>query len=303
MQDRILRLVAQDCILLYRGFAIRQPFVNPVAPQFPLPAECNSAIPQIGKSALRRILSCARRLPCSPARSWGTVKQRNAYPPFRPFTHPADCARPGPASASRACKSGWWPRPCVPTTPAPFGCLCRPPVGGSRSCAQRVRGRALVQPRLGHSGSHGPRQVLRPQVMPPQSRASRSSGHRRRRCLLVRPARQRPGRKHPLPRPISRGGRILPRQRVRQSNPGVTVPHIRFVLAAHPFEVFGQRPDQLFRHHRDPVLSALAVAHDDAPPLKSRSLMRSRSSSLMRKPLPYNIKRNVAKSERSGERV
>ena len=60
VQDRILRLVAQDCILLYRGFAIRKPFVNPVAPKFPLPAECNSAIQQIGKSALRRILSCAR---------------------------------------------------------------------------------------------------------------------------------------------------------------------------------------------------------------------------------------------------
>ncbi len=59
VQDRILRLVAQDCILLYRGFAIRKPFVNPPAPQFPLPAECNSAIQQIGKSALRRILSCA----------------------------------------------------------------------------------------------------------------------------------------------------------------------------------------------------------------------------------------------------
>ena len=34
VQARILRLVAQDCILLYRGFAIRKPFVNSVAPNF-----------------------------------------------------------------------------------------------------------------------------------------------------------------------------------------------------------------------------------------------------------------------------
>ena len=84
MQDRILRLVAQDCILLYRGFSIRKPFVNPPAPQFPLPAECNSAIQQIGKSALRRILSCAPRTEVSaclgPALCTHPFSQR-AHPP------------------------------------------------------------------------------------------------------------------------------------------------------------------------------------------------------------------------------
>ena len=69
-----------------------------------------------------------------------------------PLTHPADCAPPARASASRACKSASSPRPCAPTNPTPCGCHNRSPAdaslkieGTEHSTSNAQRPRFIIQ--------------------------------------------------------------------------------------------------------------------------------------------------------------
>ena len=71
------------------------------------------------------------------------------------------------------------------------------------------------------------------------------------------------GRKHPLPRPLAAGVRVLPGQRPRELDPAGTVPEIGLVLPPDHLDM----PDEIGSHdggqHRHAVAVALAGAHDD----------------------------------------
>src|SRR5437867_7216204 len=71
------------------------------------------------------------------------------------------------------------------------------------------------------------------------------------------------GWKHPLPRPLAAGVRILPGQRPRELYPAGAVPEIGLVLSLDHLDM----PDEIGFHdggrHRHAVAVALAGAHDD----------------------------------------
>src|SRR5438477_110297 len=70
------------------------------------------------------------------------------------------------------------------------------------------------------------------------------------------------GWKHPLPRPLAAGVRVLPGQRPRELDPAGTVPEIGLVLPPDHLDM----PDEIGSHdggqHRHAVAVALAVKHD-----------------------------------------
>ena len=74
------------------------------------------------------------------------------------------------------------------------------------------------------------------------------------------------GRKHVLPTPVARSARILALERVRQPDGAKSVAQIRPVHSLGRLHLPANCADETIGKHRDPVLGALAVAHEDRPP-------------------------------------
>src|SRR3989454_9494640 len=115
---------------------------------------------------------------------------------------------------------------------------------------QRVAADRLDDARKARRALDNPRQGIRMNVVPPNHAAFRVGG-------------PMAGREHELPSPFEARARMLARERMRQPGLAKSLLEIAPVHDADAAEMLLQRLHEVFGQHRDTVLPALAVPHDD----------------------------------------
>ncbi len=120
---------------------------------------------------------------------------------------------------------------------------------------QRVAACPLLDPGLPQRGPHSPLDSLFVQVMPSSHAGSRVGRQARR-------------REHPLPTPLRRRRRVLPRQRRRELDSGDTVPPVQVEDLPRLFELPAQRWPEAFRQDGVAVFASLAITNQQLSVLK-----------------------------------